>query len=204
MHAAGTTVRAGTGSKWGVCAACLTMLLSPLFAQGPSDAAINIWLLERMGATAVRDVPGATVQEKAPAGTVSVDLLRHRLPEKARRMLLQALRVIETGDHAEAIRRLEETLAKYPDSAAWTQSLLGTEYLKTEQLTAAVTSFEQAVQLLPNDAVNRYNLGLSLVSVGQYDRAERELRRTLELDSGHARAKRLLQALLNNRAATRD
>jgi tetratricopeptide (TPR) repeat protein len=180
------------------------MLLSPLFAQGPSDAAINIWLLERMGATAVRDVPGATVQEKAPAGTVSVDLLRHRLPEKARRMLLQALRVIETGDHAEAIRRLEETLAKYPDSAAWTQSLLGTEYLKTEQLTAAVTSFEQAVQLLPNDAVNRYNLGLSLVSVGQYDRAERELRRTLELDSGHARAKRLLQALLNNRAATRD
>src|SRR5438034_4418409 len=65
--------------------------------------------------------------------TISADLLRHPLPGKARQMLLKALHAIEIGDHPDAIHRLEETLAKYPDSAAWTQSLLGTEYLKSEQ-----------------------------------------------------------------------
>src|SRR5438874_1225173 len=68
---------------------------------------------------------------------------------------------------AGAIRQFEETLAKYPDSAAWTRSLVGVEYIKTDRFDAAVTSFEQAVLLLPHDAVSRSNFGLSLASTGQ-------------------------------------
>jgi Flp pilus assembly protein TadD len=78
------------------------------------------------------------------------------------------------------------------------QSLLGVEYMKTDQFDAAVTSFEQAVLLLPHSAVDRSNLGVSLAAVGQYDRAERELRHALELDGDNVKAKQLLEVLIDN------
>jgi tetratricopeptide (TPR) repeat protein len=133
-------------------------------------------------------------------GTISADLLRYRLPSKALRMLQEARRAADAGDHTSAIQRLEETLAKYPASAAWAQSMLGVEYLKTYQLPAAVVSLEQAILLLPRDAVNRSNLGLALVLTGQYDRAGQELRRALELDGRNTKTKQLLNALLAARS----
>jgi tetratricopeptide (TPR) repeat protein len=108
---------------------------------------------------------------------------------------------MEAGEHADAIRILEETLAKYPDSAAWTQSLLGVEYVRMDRYDDAVTSFDQAVQLLPHDAVNRYNLGLALVLAVHYDRAEEELRTALKLNHSNANAKKLLDALIDRRIA---
>jgi Tfp pilus assembly protein PilF len=124
-----------------------------------------------------------------------VELLRYPLPGKARHMLQQALHFIDRGDHKAAIRQLRETLAKYPSSAPYTQSLLGVEYLKTDQIPEAVDSLQQAVELLPHDAVNHTNLGLSLVSTGQFDRAKDELHRALELDPRNTTASRLLAAL---------
>jgi Flp pilus assembly protein TadD len=111
-------------------------------------------------------------------------------------MLQEARRAADTGDHQGAIGTLEKTLAKYPDAAAWTQSMLGVEYLKTYQLPAAVTALEQAVQLLPRDGVNRSNYGLSLVLTGKFDRAQQELRRALELDPRNLKTKQLFDALL--------
>jgi tetratricopeptide (TPR) repeat protein len=137
---------------------------------------------------------------KPVAGTISADLLRYRLSYKAQQMLQAARRAVDANDHALAIRRLQQTLAKYPESAAWTQSMLGVEYLKIYQLPAALASLEQAVQLLPRDAVNRSNLGLALVLTGQYDRAETELRLALELSHPNAKTKELLDALIAARA----
>jgi len=74
---------------------------------------------------------------------------------------------------------------------------LGVEYIKTDRFDAAVTSFEQAVLLLPHDAVSRSNFGLSLATTGQYDRAERELRRALELDRTSFKTRELLEVLLD-------
>jgi tetratricopeptide (TPR) repeat protein len=135
-------------------------------------------------------VPAAAAQ-----GAISADLLRYPVPSKAVHMLQEARRAADAGDHPGAIRTLEKTLAKYPDSAAWAQSMLGVEYLKTYQLPAAVAALEQAVLLLPRDGVNRSNYGLSLVLTGQYDRAQQELRRALELDPRNLKAKQLLDAL---------
>ena len=130
--------------------------------------------------------------QPAPAGTISVELLRQHLPSKAKSLLQKAQRAADRGDHARAIALLESTLARYPESAAWTQSMLGVEYLKTRQFDAAVVALEQAVALLPREAVDHSNLGFALASTGHFDLAEQELRRAVELDSGNLRIRALL------------
>ncbi len=127
--------------------------------------------------------------------TVSAELLSYPLSGKALHMLQKALRTSETGNHAEAIQQLQATLIKCPGTGAYVYSLLGVEYLKTGQLSEAVNALEQAVTLLPHDASNHANLGLALVCKGQYDRAEPELRRALDLDRHNTVASRLLSAL---------
>lgn len=130
-----------------------------------------------------------------PSGTVSVELLRYPLSGKARRMLEKAVRLIDSGDHTTAIQQLEETLAKYPSSAAYTQSMLGVEYMRVDKYSDAAKSLQQAVDLLPHDFVNHSNLGLSLARLGEYEQARQELSRALELDPQNANVRRLLAAL---------
>jgi tetratricopeptide (TPR) repeat protein len=91
--------------------------------------------------------------------TVSADLLRHPVSSKTRRMLQRAVDWMRSGKHQEAIRQLEDTLAKDPSSAAYVHSLLGFEYMKTDQFSAAVNCFEQAIALLPHDATNHQKRG---------------------------------------------
>lgn len=134
---------------------------------------------------------------------ISVDLLRHPITEKTRRMLQEALRMMGAGKHQAAIAQLQKTLAKYPDSAAYADSLIGIEYLKTDQFTAAVKALEGAVALLPHDAINRYNLGLSLVCAGDYGRGEQEVRRALEMDPKNASMQALLTVLVEHRTSGR-
>ena len=130
--------------------------------------------------------------------TISADLLRQPVSRKARQILQKAQHAADAGDHARAIGFLETALAKYPESVAWTQSMLGVEYLKTDQFAAALASLEQAVLLLPRDAVDRSNLGFALASTGQYDRAEQELRHALALDHSNLKARQLLDVVLAN------
>lgn len=133
----------------------------------------------------------STVRQ-APAHTIPAELLRYPLSGKALRLLRKALQTAEAGDHLGAIIQLQKTLTRCPDSGAYAYSLLGVEYLKTDRIPEAIDALEQAVELLPHDASNHANLGLSLVLAGQYDRAEPELRRSLELDPQNITASRIL------------
>jgi tetratricopeptide (TPR) repeat protein len=175
------------------------LLAATMDAQTPLGLPLDIRLGQRVGLPAVVDVPDlGPPANTGPAAVISADLLRHPLPAKARQMLQKAQRAADAGDHASAVQLLEGMLARYPDSSAWAQSLLGVEYMKTDQFTAAVASFEQAVSLLPHSAVDRSNLGVSLAAVGQYDRAERELRRALALDCDNVKAKQLIEVLIDH------
>jgi Flp pilus assembly protein TadD len=170
----------------------------PLFSQ--STEAPDIRLLKIGGqirAVPVTETP--TRPERIVRGansTVSADLLRNPINAKARQMLQRALESMKSGDHEAAIAQLLETLAKHPDSAAYAHSLLGVEYLRTDRYGAAVSSFEQAVFLLPHDAVNRYNLGLSLLCLGDYKRGEQEVKLASEIDPNNTSIQALLNALL--------
>lgn len=134
-------------------------------------------------------------QSVAPASTISADLLRYPLSGKALHMLQGAIETSEAGHHAAAIEQLQRTLVKFPDTGAYVYSLLGVEDLKTGQIPDAVHALEQAVTLLPLDASNHANLGLALACKGQYDRAESELKRALDLDAHNKIAAQLLNTL---------
>jgi Tfp pilus assembly protein PilF len=128
--------------------------------------------------------------------TVSADFLRHPLSSKTRRMLQRAVGWMRSGKHQEAIRQLEDTLSSDPSSAAYVHSLLGFEYMRTNQFAAAVNCFEQAVTLLPHDATNHQNFAVSLAGIGDYKRAEQEARRAQELAPESPAIRHSLDAIL--------
>ena len=66
---------------------------------------------------------------------------------------------------------------------------------RTEQVTAAINCFEQAVVLLPHDPANHHNFAVSLLQAGDYQRAEKEERRAHELAPDNPEINRLLEAL---------
>src|SRR5579864_3132735 len=112
-----------------------------------------------VGAAEVRGAADTSVRD-----TISFDLLRQPLSRKAKQILEKAQHAAGAGDHVRAIELLETAHAKYPQLDAWTQSMLGVEYLRTHQFSSGVLSLEQAVQLLPQDAVDRSNLGFALAA----------------------------------------
>jgi Flp pilus assembly protein TadD len=127
--------------------------------------------------------------------TISADLLRLHLSPKAKELLQKAQRAADADEHLHAIAVLETAREKYPEADAWTQSMLGVEYLKTGQFDAAVAALEQAVELLPREALNHANLGYALAATGQYTRAEQELQRSVQLDSGNLKTRKLLDVV---------
>jgi tetratricopeptide (TPR) repeat protein len=144
-------------------------------------------------------------REGVPSGppTISADALRHPLSTKARRRLQKALHLSELGEHPAAIQELRETLMKEPSSAPYAHSLLGVEYVQSQQFAEARTSFEEAVRLMPHESVNHSNLGFSLAVAGDWSSAEREARTAIQLDPANSRAKTLLDIVLHARRATK-
>jgi Flp pilus assembly protein TadD len=126
---------------------------------------------------------------------VSVDLLRHPIGEKVGLLLRKAMDTMDAGNHEAAIKQLLDILSKHPESAAYVQSLLGVEYFKTGQFRAAVDSLEQAVALLPHNALNHYNLAASLLRNRDLERGEREAERAIELDPDDPTIRALVDAL---------
>jgi len=135
--------------------------------------------------------------------TVSSDVLRHPLTTKARRRLQKALHLAQLGEHPAAIRELREALVKEPASAPYAQNLLGIEYVENRQFAEARTSFEEAVRLMPHESVNHSNLGYSLAVAGDWNSAEQEARKALELNPANSRAKSLLDLLRSRRIKKR-
>ncbi len=144
--------------------------------------------------------PGSAWFEPAgKSSIVSADLLRHPISSRTRGMLHRALDWMRSGDHEKAIRQLRGTLAKDPSSAAYVHSLLAYELMRTGQVTAAISSFEQAVSLLPHDPANHHNFAVSLVLAGDYERAEEEESRAHDLAPDDSMIRRFLEALRAHR-----
>ena len=72
---------------------------------------------------------GTKLASTGPGPIISAELLRQSLSDKARATLVKAQHAIVAGDHKRAIEILEPARVKFPESAAWTESMLGVEYL---------------------------------------------------------------------------
>jgi tetratricopeptide (TPR) repeat protein len=135
-----------------------------------------------------------------PAGTVSVEQLQHPLSRKANRLLLQAKNFAAMGDHAKAIAELQLAL-KEPSAIPYAHSLLGSEYLKIQQVPEAIEALEQAVKMLPRSVVNHSNLAYALLLTGDAQRAEIEARQALDLDRNNAKTRQVLSLITHAREA---
>jgi tetratricopeptide (TPR) repeat protein len=142
--------------------------------------------------------------ERTPAypATISKDVLMHPLSAKARRRLVKALHLAKLGEHPAAIKELRKTLLKEPSSAPYAQNFLGVEYVQNQQFAEARNSFEEAVRLMPHESVNHSNLGVSLAVAGDWNSADQEARRALELDPNNASAKSLLDLAMSRKPRT--
>ena len=135
-------------------------------------------------------------QPRVTVGTVSADMLRNPLSPKARRALEKAMHHSELGDHAAAIQRLHEALARYPQAAPYTLTLLGAELVETRSYGDARNAFELVARAMPHESAAHSNYGLSLALAGNADAAEKELRQAVALDRENGKAKRILEAVL--------
>jgi Flp pilus assembly protein TadD len=106
------------------------------------------------------------------------------------------------GEHPAAIKELRETLVQEPSSAPYAHSLLGVEYVQNQQFAEARNSFEEAVRLMPHESVNHSNLGVTLAVAGDWNSAEQEARKALELDPGNSKAKSLLDLAVSRKPKT--
>ncbi|HEY6346317.1 MAG TPA: hypothetical protein VIY49_32915 [Bryobacteraceae bacterium] len=135
---------------------------------------------------------------QAPAATISADQLRRPLSSKAAKTLRQAQSFGSSGDHGRAIEELNRAL-KEPSAIPYAHAMLGVEYLKTAQIGPAIEQLELASQMLPHDASVHSNFAYALFLTGDLDRAEREVRRALELDSGNKGAHLVLGYIVSAR-----
>jgi tetratricopeptide (TPR) repeat protein len=135
---------------------------------------------------------------QAPAATVSADQLRRPVSTKAAKTLRQAQSYGAGGDHGRAIEELNRAL-KEPSAIPYAHAMLGVEYLRTAQIGPAIEHLELASQMLPHDASIHSNFAYALFLTGDLDRAEREVRRALELDSGNKGAQLVLNYIVRAR-----
>jgi tetratricopeptide (TPR) repeat protein len=144
----------------------------------------------------ILDLSSGTRQ--TPAATVSADQLRRPLSTKAAKLLRQAQSYASSGDHGRAIEELNLALRE-PSAIPYAHAMLGVEYLKTARAAAAIEHLEPAAQMLPHDAAIHSNFAYALFLTGDLDRAEREVRRALELDSTNKGAQLVLNYIVRSR-----
>jgi tetratricopeptide (TPR) repeat protein len=152
-------------------------------------------LLER---NEMRDTRPRGESSAGPAGTVSVEELRHPLSAKGDRLIDRAQRYAKAGEHAKAIDEFKLAL-KDPSAAPYARGLLGIEYLKTKDFSTAIAELLEAERLVPGIAANHTNLGYAFCMTGERAQAEEELRAAVKLDPMAPQPRYLLGLVLLDR-----
>jgi Flp pilus assembly protein TadD len=134
--------------------------------------------------TRAAELPDSAARDKAryPASVVSAERLRLPLSGKARQGIAKARDYSNAGNHQKAIQELKRVLTEESSAAPYVHGILGFEYLQIGRVDEATVELENAVRLLPHEAINHSNLALSLYAARRCQQAEAEVRRALELD----------------------
>jgi hypothetical protein len=109
------------------------------FAEYPSSAIDGTYgepprsAFERVERDFARQRPTPGETSSGPAGTISVEELRHPISAKARKLIEQGQRYAGNGEHDKAIQEFKRAMAE-PSAVPYAHSLLGTEYLRTKNI----------------------------------------------------------------------
>jgi tetratricopeptide (TPR) repeat protein len=117
--------------------------------------------------------------------------------------VVSGLRLMQRGDFAAAKLRFSAAIRANPKSAdALTWRGITENELK--QFREAEHDFDAALSIEPGDLPARYNLALSLIRLGEHDRALEQLREVVRLKPGAPEAEYNLAILLEERQATSE
>lgn len=119
-------------------------------------------------------------------GTTSVAALEHPLDGKSREGLLKAERLLDKGDTAKAITLLEK-LTTDRAAAPFAFAMIGTQYLRTGEIDAAVKALDAAVALDPSVPGYHSNLAYGLAGQSRFEEGLKESRKAIQLDPGNSR-----------------
>jgi predicted TPR repeat methyltransferase len=109
----------------------------------------------------------------------------------------------QQGRHADAVSRIERSLALESDRADWHNNL-GIALQSDGRVDAAITSYRRAIALEPRHANAWSNLGVVARAAGQLDEAERAYRTAIDLNPDHIDAYTNLGILLGSLKRTEE
>lgn len=130
--------------------------------------------------------------EKPLQGVVSVrGLQQSQPPKKALEAVSEASRLAASGKTDEAVRRLGDTVRRYPDFAG-AHTNLGVLYARTNRTQDAEREFREAARLGGDEPVTLTNLAYTLAARNELDEASTLLRRALQMAPDSTQAHYLL------------
>lgn len=116
-----------------------------------------------------------------PGGHISVRRLMHKPPKNAQRSWAESTKLYLKGDHAAALKQLEQTVALDPEYFE-AQALLGDERLRAGQAAEAVAAYERALEIDPSAVGVLVNQGLALLNVRRVNEARASAEKALVMD----------------------
>ena len=147
-------------------------------------------------------LPSPPKEPAGPAGTVSVNGLKHQIPKAARKPIERAQKFSESGNYAAAAQELEKAAALDPDNPDILNNL-GSQFYRLWRFAEAAAQLKRAIELDPSSSVAHSNLGAVWLAQGDRKSAEREARRAIELSPSNPRAHFLLGMILVDSPSSR-
>jgi Flp pilus assembly protein TadD len=167
--------------------------------QGP-----RVWpptaIEERMAALRLPPIPRQEPEGNSK-GMVSVQQALNPLTKEKAEALNRANLQLQSGDKESGRKRLEQALED-PASAGYAHAMLGTAYLKEGKVKVALEHLHEAVRLVPGLVSARSNLGYALGATGEWDLAQKELRKAIALNASDPHPNFVLGVMLLNDAET--
>lgn len=119
------------------------------------------------------------------------------VPKKALKSYNKAVELAKSGNHRDAVKQLQISIALHPDfMIAFNE--LGVEYLRLEELEKADEAFRSALKINPDAFAPLMNRGIVLVHLKRYEEAKSVLSDALKIKEQSAVAHYFLgQALAN-------
>ncbi|QEI08663.1 tetratricopeptide repeat protein [Pigmentiphaga aceris] len=131
-----------------------------------------------------------------PGGQLEESQVRHKEHVDDLTMLQSRMTTyFQTGDHAQALSLARQIAARHPQRAdSW--RTLGAVQQSLNQWEDALTSYQKAVSLAPDDANVHCLYGDMLLRTEKYNEAYRAFARSVQIDPRHIRAGRVVVSML--------
>ncbi len=114
--------------------------------------------------------------------------------EDTKNHLKDGIQAFKAGDMVNAVAKLEEA-TRLDGTNAQAFMYLGAAYGSIGKYNLAVGAFKVAQQLSPKDPRIHFNIAQAYEAVGNYDEAEYEYEKALNIDQSYQRAQQALAAL---------